>query len=788
MPEHFDLVVTADDASRTAEFRLRDAGGCQLAYHQADFKTLTASRRQGLFDLRDYLSRYVEADKQAASVAEIGVSIAEEVLGADIFLHLWTSEAQRTLRIQLPGATGADNHLAAALARVPWEIARPAADRPALGERNLVLRVVHDTTAPATQPIALGEGECLRVLFVFAEARGSPPLAARRERQTLRKLFETEIYPRRRIVAHFLSYGVTRERLRAQIQEHSPLQAELRQLKEMLGHLHRLPPEHQEKLNAMPPEIRALIDALPPAPPPRPDPAPLLSQLVAVGLITEERTAADDGNPNLGCHELVREQIHAWMRDHPEGRGALTENAIRLAYADRLAALFHALRHEDMSKALVAGGRAIVYCVQSGDWERLGGFAGHLVTSTGDPRLLTELLPHLELAAESAPEGKQRWSCLGNLADALAKAGRPDASLPLYEQATAQARAAAEAGGEMGHQAWVDVGWITGNWAIALATNGELDNTRGRGIESAGALKKGGSPAVYVIGRELEVLRNDILQDRAAQALPEVEIRLVQVENWWWHQRAGQPVPEAPDPEFLARTLIGALDIAMEAHVAQEDWEAALARIDAKLEVKGALQRPAQDMARDRGNRANVLTMLGRYAEAKAELEHCLQVFQNDPASRAKALGSIADLFDKQGDVAQAITQERRALALCEALPDPEDRAKSHNNLANYLERSGMPSALAESPRHRLADLVYCHVSALGQSLHSSLRNYAIDFRRAHAAGTALHVPRVSEILADPAFRSLDDWLRQRRADVGEVQAAVDQLLAQARERALKQD
>ena len=57
------------------------------------------------------------------------------------------------------------------------------------------------------------------MLFVFAEARGSRPLAARRERRELLRLFEKEIYPKRRVVAHFLTHGVTRERLEAQIQE-----------------------------------------------------------------------------------------------------------------------------------------------------------------------------------------------------------------------------------------------------------------------------------------------------------------------------------------------------------------------------------------------------------------------------------------------------------------------------------------------------------------------------------------------------------------------------------------
>jgi len=163
MPAHFDLIITADHPSLTAEFRLLDANGGQLAYRQTDFKTIPAGRRQGLFDLRNYLRVLVEEGKQSSAVAEIGVCIAEEVFGGDIFTRLWESESRRTLRIQLPGASQEDNYLAAALARVPWEIARPSTGQPTLGERNLLVRVVHDTQAPASQAIELAPDEALRV-------------------------------------------------------------------------------------------------------------------------------------------------------------------------------------------------------------------------------------------------------------------------------------------------------------------------------------------------------------------------------------------------------------------------------------------------------------------------------------------------------------------------------------------------------------------------------------------------------------------------------------------------
>jgi hypothetical protein len=95
MPSNCDLIITADDPSRTAELRLLDEHGVQLAYRQTDFKTIAVSHQQGLFDLRNYLHHYVEEGEEAASVAEIGVCIAEEVLGEDIFRHLRASEAQR---------------------------------------------------------------------------------------------------------------------------------------------------------------------------------------------------------------------------------------------------------------------------------------------------------------------------------------------------------------------------------------------------------------------------------------------------------------------------------------------------------------------------------------------------------------------------------------------------------------------------------------------------------------------------------------------------------------------
>lgn len=44
-----------------------------------------------------------------------------------------------------------------------------------------------------------------------------------------------------------------------------------------------------------------------------------------------------------------------------------------------------------------------------------------------------------------------------------------------------------------------------------------------------------------------------------------------------------------------------------------------------------------------------------------------------------------------------------------------------------------------------------------------------------------LTVPRVSQLLADPAFDPLAQWLTQRQVNLDELQAAVDNCLDQAR-------
>ena len=208
----FELELDGDAASGLVRFRLLDAEGRHLGAHQVRIGTGSPALWEGIFDTRSHVERYqggtIYTDRPATAedlLERLGVFLGQEVLGSEITARLAAGVHDRTLLVRLPEISGKEededqDRLAAALARVPWEIARPAPGEKALMERNLVVRAVIAglDAAPFTAPAPAG-GEPLRVLLVFAEAPGSRPLAMRLERETLLELFYDEVMPGRQV-------------------------------------------------------------------------------------------------------------------------------------------------------------------------------------------------------------------------------------------------------------------------------------------------------------------------------------------------------------------------------------------------------------------------------------------------------------------------------------------------------------------------------------------------------------------------------------------------------------
>jgi len=223
---NYALTVDTDANQKVARFKLSNTTtGQHLASHEVVLHDHSIALWEGVFDTRRYIERYAGAmifDGQTEpATAEmllqrLGEFLGERVLGAAIMQEL-TRPGRHVLVARLP--TTEEDVLAAAFARVPWEIAQlPGGPR----LRNIVVRAVTTDTDPGPAPVTEAEqqvaaGEALRVLAVFAEAPGSRPLAMRLEREQLLRLFATQILPHRNIELDILCHGVTRKRLREAI-------------------------------------------------------------------------------------------------------------------------------------------------------------------------------------------------------------------------------------------------------------------------------------------------------------------------------------------------------------------------------------------------------------------------------------------------------------------------------------------------------------------------------------------------------------------------------------------
>jgi tetratricopeptide (TPR) repeat protein len=283
---------------------------------------------------------------------------------------------------------------------------------------------------------------------------------------------------------------------------------------------------------------------------------------------------------------------------------------------------------------------------------------------------------------------------------------------------------------------------------------------------------------VDIVGSELEALRVDMLQGRAGAALAAIDEKLAEVRAWWARRERREPVPEAPDGEILAQTLVGGLNIATEANLRLEHWQASLDLLGEEEKVLRALGASEHALARTRFNTHAPLLHLSKLAEAKAVLEGCLEIFRGaeDVTNEAMALSALADVWGRFDDPHQATAFDRRALALRERLPDPESRAISHNNLANDLHATG---ASAEAGCHQLAAISY-HL-ATGIDINRSLPLLAFSIREAAARNVRYDLPRLADVLTNPAFSTLRALLDDRGIAPADLQAAIDHLVERVR-------
>jgi hypothetical protein len=71
-------------------------------------------------------------------------------------------------------------------------------------------------------------------------------------------------------------------------------------------------------------------------------------------------------------------------------------------------------------------------------------------------------------------------------------------------------------------------------------------------------------------------------------------------------------------------------------------------------------------------------------------------------------------------------------------------------------------------------------------TLKTTLLNFHHYFLSLRGSAAGQIIPRVTNLLTDPAFAALKTWLLERKVPLDELQAQIDELLDQARQAALE--
>src|SRR5712671_5899207 len=98
MSSNFQLAITANSQNLVADLVLKDGSGVQVAQRTVDFgRDPLRTCHDQLFDTRNWLRRHCQIGEHQEKLKEIGVVIARDIFGSEIFGALWKNRAPRTL-------------------------------------------------------------------------------------------------------------------------------------------------------------------------------------------------------------------------------------------------------------------------------------------------------------------------------------------------------------------------------------------------------------------------------------------------------------------------------------------------------------------------------------------------------------------------------------------------------------------------------------------------------------------------------------------------------------------
>jgi len=502
-----------------------------------------------------------------------------------------------------------------------------------------------------------------------------------------------------------------------------------------------------------------------------------LAELVQRGLveqITDDRpqtadnsTAPPDPQPlssvvrrpsSLRLHPAVAETIrHA------------TSETLRAAVDIELGNFWIAVYRQGRQTEMQGGGplvvqggkRAAPYLMRAERWDDAGRLLEQVIQRDNTPATIAQVIPRFQQIVEARKGTEEGLMAASVLANALMKAGR-------YDEAEAQLRdlIAASVAQNNYRQASVNAGRLIN----LLSARGQLQAALAVATDMAEYSRRAGlGPWTQLTaeGMRLQIL-NAMGQYR--EVLDAVQRLRPQMET----------LPETSDADETANpwnVREGLLDTGCQAAQQLAQWETALELNAAIVKYASARGADEVELARRRFNDYGPLLRLRRFPQARALLEYCRAVDEqaHDFGGLGADLSALADLEDKEGNRAAAVSYAKSALRYGYQVGQPKVIAISHNNLANYLERAGAPQD--EWLAHRLAAaIIWLQINS--GNLNVVINNLANSDLSAAPPSFDSIVATV-ERLEGVRFREMFAGLEKRAASGDEAVAVVWQMARQ---------
>ncbi|MEW6755424.1 MAG: hypothetical protein AB1505_31260, partial [Candidatus Latescibacterota bacterium] len=235
------------------------------------------------------------------------------------------------------------------------------------------------------------------------------------------------------------------------------------------------------------------------------------------------------------------------------------------------------------------------------------------------------------------------------------------------------------------------------------------------------------------------------------------------------------------DPAWPWQVREVVLDAARTAALGTGRWETALALNAQILAWQRARAADALELAETSFNDYGPLLSLQRYSDARALLQSCRRVFEQERVAEGlgRVYSALGDLEETTGDRGAAVRFEQVALRYKYQAGSPEDCAISHHNLSNYLRRQGADAGLVLA--HRVAAAVI-RVQTQSGPLPNTIRNLAVAGMPPLPPSFAEVVARVEEV-EGVRFAALFDRLPRTEPDGDAALGAVWRLVAEERAR-----